>query len=61
VNLVPAKKPHAQSDDPEQYRRFVEVARELGVDDNDPDAMDRAFKKINVQGPQSKRRTPAKR
>ena len=36
----------SKPDDPEQYRRFVEVARELGVDENDPEAMDRAFKNV---------------
>lgn len=53
-------------DDPEQYRRFVEVARELGVDENDPDAMDRAFRQtirpLPKAGPQGAAEVkPAKR
>ena len=35
----------ATPDDPEQYRRFVETARELGADES-PDAMDRAFEQV---------------
>ena len=35
----------AQSDNPEQYRRFIEGARELGADES-PDAMDKAFERV---------------
>ena len=35
-------------DNPEQYRRFVETARELGADES-PDAMDKAFERVNVR------------
>jgi hypothetical protein len=38
---------HPEGDDPEQYRRFVEEARKAGVDENGPDAMDRAFGQID--------------
>jgi hypothetical protein len=31
--------------DKRQYERFVETARKLGADEN-PDALDRAFKKL---------------
>jgi hypothetical protein len=31
--------------DKRQYERFVETARKLGVDEN-PEALDRAFKKL---------------
>lgn len=32
-------------DDPEQYRRFVEMAREVGADES-PEAMGQAFAKV---------------
>lgn len=41
-----ARNPSPKPDDAEQYRRFVDVAKELGVDENDPDAMDRAFERV---------------
>ena len=31
--------------DPKQFRRFVETARKIGVDES-PEALDRAFEKI---------------
>ncbi len=45
---VPARKPPeppTAPDDPAEYERFVEIARELGVDET-PDALDRAFDKV---------------
>jgi hypothetical protein len=46
-----------EADNPDQYRRFVETARELEADES-PDAMDRAFKKVIHRSPpdQSKKR-----
>jgi hypothetical protein len=40
-----ASNPQPQPDDPEQYRRFVEKARELESDES-PEAFERVFKKI---------------
>jgi hypothetical protein len=37
--------PPINADDPEQSRRFIDMAREIGVDE-DPEAFDRAFKKV---------------
>jgi hypothetical protein len=44
---------HNKPDNPDQYRRFVETARELGADES-PDAMDRAFGRVEVRKPKSK-------
>jgi hypothetical protein len=38
--------------DPDQYRRFVETARELGTDES-PAAMDRAFERV-IRKPERK-------
>ena len=38
-------KPSPKPDNPEQYRRFVETAREAEADER-PDAMDRAFERV---------------
>jgi len=45
--LMAARKrlPQAKSDNPEQYRRFVEAAREAEADES-PDALDRAFERV---------------
>jgi len=32
-------------DDPEQFKRFIDMAREVEVDES-PDALDRAFNKV---------------
>ncbi len=37
--------PFPNPDYPREYRRFVEIARELGVDES-PDALDWAFEKV---------------
>ena len=44
---MPTRKPRpsAKPDSPEQYRRFVEAAREAEADES-PDAMDRAFERV---------------
>jgi hypothetical protein len=41
----PAKKPSRKPADKAQFERFVEAAREIGVDES-PEALDRAFDKI---------------
>ena len=38
------KKPDRKPDDPEQSKRFIETAKEVGADD--PKALDRALKKV---------------
>jgi hypothetical protein len=43
--------PHI-ADESDEYRRFVETARELGADES-PDAMDRAFERV-VKKPERK-------
>lgn len=40
------KRPKTTPDDPEQYKRFREFAREVGADDEDPEALDRKFRQI---------------
>lgn len=42
-----SKKPERKPDDPEQSKRFIETAKEVGADD--PKALDRAFKKVAAQ------------
>ena len=47
---MPEPKPHpldppAEADDPEQSRRFLDIAREVGADES-PGALDRALDKI---------------
>jgi hypothetical protein len=39
------RKPKPQPDDPEQFKRFIDMAREVEVDES-PEALDRAFKKV---------------
>ena len=41
----PAPKQGLKPDDPEEYKRFLETAREVGASD-DPKDFDRALKKI---------------
>ena len=43
----PAKKPTKRKGAPDkgQFERFVEAAREIGMDE-DPEALDRAFQKV---------------
>jgi hypothetical protein len=42
------RKPTPKPDDPEQSKRFIEIAKEIGADD-DAEALERAFKKISPQ------------
>lgn len=48
------RKPKPQPDNPEQFKRFIETAREVEADES-PDAIDRALRKV-VQP----KRSPAK-
>jgi hypothetical protein len=47
-----ARRPKPKPDDPEQSKRFIKAARELGADETDKD-FERVFKKIiaNRRGP----------
>ena len=44
---MPAPKPSSsrRPDDPTEYPRFLDMAREVGVDES-PEAFDRAFEKV---------------
>ena len=46
---TPKPEPPANADDPEQSRRFIDMAREVGADE-DPEAFDLAFGKV-IPGP----------
>jgi hypothetical protein len=39
------RKPNPKPDNPEQFKRFVDMAREVEADES-PDAVDRAFKRV---------------
>lgn len=39
------RKPKSPPDDPEQFKRFIDMAREVEVDES-PEAFDRAFNKV---------------
>jgi hypothetical protein len=39
------RKPKPKPDNPEQFKRFIEMAREVEVDKS-PEALDRAFNKV---------------
>jgi hypothetical protein len=39
------RKPKPPSDDPEQSKRFIKAAREIGADES-PEAFERVFRKI---------------
>ncbi len=46
-----SRKPAPKPDDPEQSKRFIETAEEVGADTDDK-ALERAFKRISVsKGP----------
>jgi hypothetical protein len=48
-----------QPDNPEQFKRFTDMAREVEADES-PDAVDRAFKRV-VPTPEQRQKTPAKK
>lgn len=33
-------------DDPEQFKRFIKTAREIGADNGDPNALDRVLEEV---------------
>jgi hypothetical protein len=39
------RKPKPKPDNPEQFKRFIDMAREVEADES-PDAIDRAFNKV---------------
>jgi hypothetical protein len=39
------RKPKPKPDNPEQFKRFIEMAREVGVDES-PEAIDRGFERV---------------
>ncbi len=49
-------KPKPKLTDAERHARFVELAREIGVDEN-PEAFDRAFERLRIK-PASPGETP---
>ena len=49
---TPKPSPPSNSDDPEQSRRFIDMARELGVDEA-PEAVHRAFERVTRASPPS--------
>ena len=54
---MPTQKPElpTNADNPEQSRRFIDMAREIGADES-PEAMDRAFDKV-ILPPHPQRKT----
>lgn len=42
------RKPPPKPDDPEQFKHFIDMAREVEADES-PDAIDRAFDKVIAQ------------
>ena len=46
------RKPNLPRDDPEQSKRFIDMARELEADES-PDALDRAFERVIQPKPPS--------
>jgi hypothetical protein len=53
------RKPKLKPDNPEQFKRFIDMAREVEADER-PDAIDRAFTKV-VHPPKRARQPPKKR
>ena len=51
------RKPTPKPDNPEQFKRFIETAREVGADER-PEAIDRAFER--VMGRPRKTESPAR-
>jgi hypothetical protein len=61
------RKPSPPADNPEEFKRFVDMAREVEADEA-PDAVDRAFRRVisaptergaNARAPRSPRKRPA--
>jgi hypothetical protein len=53
IQAMPDKKPDPPTDDPAQYQRFLDMAREVEAEES-PDAMDRAFAKVIRPGSATK-------
>ena len=53
------RKPKPKPDNPEQFKRFIEMASEVEVDES-PEALDRSFKKV-VHSPTTKKKPRKKR
>jgi hypothetical protein len=45
IDCAMPRKPKPPPDDPEQSKRFIEAARELGTDES-PEAFERVFRKV---------------
>jgi hypothetical protein len=48
----PPNAPDVTPDDPAEYQRFLDIAHEVGADE-DPEALDRAFEKVISRTPNS--------
>lgn len=48
------RKPAPKPDDPEQSKRFIETAEQVGADTDD-EALERAFKKITSKPPKERK------
>lgn len=57
IEAMPRKP--TKPDDPEQSKRFIETAEEVGADTDD-EALERAFKKIIPNRPQGKGSGPSR-
>jgi hypothetical protein len=47
------RKPKPKPDNPEQFKRFIEIARKVDADES-PDAIDRAFDRVVKTGKRDK-------
>jgi hypothetical protein len=54
------RKPKPPPDDPEQSKRFIEAAREIGTDES-PEAFERVFRKVAGQPKGQATRDPLKK
>lgn len=53
------RKPKPRPDNPEQFKRFIDMAREVEADDS-PDAVDRAFDRVMGRPEKASRHGPEK-
>lgn len=53
-----ASKPKPKPDNPNQFRRFIETAREIEADES-PGALDRAVGRLNLKSEPVKKTTPS--
>jgi hypothetical protein len=54
------RKPNPPRDDPEQSKRFIEGAREIGTDES-PEEFERVFKRVVRKAAVRKKSTPIRR